>query len=179
MTPTTTRPPTGGSLLTLGLAPAMLLASVVLWAWSSAAGGLGPLDRAQFGWLVVVPLFLLAPAAAGLAARSVGRRTAGLTILGIGLAIGGLVIWSLAWQVTVLDCRPNPMPFIVAIRAVPVAVAAGIGFIVAGWSALAVQARFGPLAAIGTAAGLAIAGGALTLLAFWASFPALSCAAPQ
>ena len=70
-------------LLVVGLAG-------TLWFISDRLLYIGPLDRATFGWLVVVPIWAAAPAAAGYAWRrlAVGAQ-ARAAIIG-GLLVGGV-----------------------------------------------------------------------------------------
>ncbi len=45
-----------------------------LWWLSDRLDGIGPLDRATFGWFVVIPVWFAAPIAAGLLWRSLDRH---------------------------------------------------------------------------------------------------------
>ncbi len=47
----------------------------VLWWISDRLLYVGPLDRAAFGWVVVVPVWIAAPVAAGFVWRTLDRRT--------------------------------------------------------------------------------------------------------
>ena len=67
--------------------PLLVLGGAVTWWISDQLIVIGPFDRAQIGWAVVVPLLALGPAVTGLAARKpelsrqsrlVGMTTAGL-----------------------------------------------------------------------------------------------------
>jgi len=89
-----------GPLLVVGLAAALgLISDRLLY--------VGPLDRATFGWLVVIPVWALAPAAVGLAGRDLAdipRRPAALIDgLVVGAIVGGLLWWSAA----TVDCLPT------------------------------------------------------------------------
>jgi hypothetical protein len=74
---------------------AFLALALVLWMVSDRLLYIGPFDRAQFGWLVVVPLLAAAPAAAGLAWRGLSNRRlmiAAAAVTGlVGVAAGTLL----------------------------------------------------------------------------------------
>jgi hypothetical protein len=58
---------------------------------------IGPLDRAQFGWIVVVPIWLSAPAAAALVWSRLDPGRAPLAAVAIALVIGAVaavMFWS-------------------------------------------------------------------------------------
>jgi len=59
-----------------------------LWSISDRLLYSGPLDRAQFGWLVVVSIWALAPVGAAYAWRTLDRRESWIAALGIGLLLG-------------------------------------------------------------------------------------------
>jgi hypothetical protein len=74
---------------------AVLVLAFVLWMISDRLLYVGPFDRAQFGWLVVVPLLAAAPAIAGLAWQGMSNRRlliAGVAVTGlVGVAAGTLL----------------------------------------------------------------------------------------
>jgi len=99
------RPLTAGRARTLGVrvvvAAAAPLAMIALaWALSSISDRLlwiGPLDRAAFGWVVVAPVWLLAPSAAAIAMRSLGTRaSAGIAVAVVATA--AIPAAFLTWQ---------------------------------------------------------------------------------
>jgi hypothetical protein len=92
-----------GPLLVVGLAAA-------LWLMSDRLLYVGPLDRATFGWLVVIPVWALAPAAVGLAGHDltdIPRTTAALVD---GLVVGAIVGGLLWWSAVTVDCLPTHTP---------------------------------------------------------------------
>lgn len=86
--------------LRLGVAIALPLAVVALayglWRISDALLVVGPLDRAAFGWAVVIPVWCAAPVAAAFAWRSLSRgerRAAALAFALLVSAISGALLW--------------------------------------------------------------------------------------
>jgi hypothetical protein len=80
----------------------------VSWAISDRLLWIGPLDRAAFGWLVVIPLLVLTtPVAAdswdGLDRR--GRKAAGLAL---GASVAAVVATMLAGDRIAVDCQFGP-----------------------------------------------------------------------
>jgi hypothetical protein len=76
-----------------------------LLAISSALVHIGPLDRAQFGWLIAVPIITSVPLGAGLAWRSLATWGvaigAGLIAISVGAA-SGVFLWT---NVSHPDCQ--------------------------------------------------------------------------
>ena len=110
-----------GPLLVVGLAVALLQISGRLMY-------VGPLDRATFGWLVVFPVWALAPAAVGLAGselRDIPRTPAALID---GLVIGVIVGVPLWWSAVTVDCLPTHTPMELALPAVVLGVITGGAF---------------------------------------------------
>lgn len=72
------------------IAPAALIVLAYgLWVLSDRLLYIGPLDRAAFGWAVVIPVWLLAPFAGALAARPMPAQVADRAFIigGIALAV--------------------------------------------------------------------------------------------
>jgi hypothetical protein len=59
----------------------------LLWWISDRLGDVGPLDRAAFGWVVVIPVWIAAPVAAGFAWRTIDRRTTGAIAALVGTVV--------------------------------------------------------------------------------------------
>jgi hypothetical protein len=102
---TTQGRPTGGTdetnaaHLALGvLAPLATVALAYgLWFVSDRLLYIAPLDRAAFGWAVVVPVWALAPVAAAFAWRRLTPRGITMAAAALGLIVGGLaagLLWS-------------------------------------------------------------------------------------
>ncbi|HEY4227565.1 MAG TPA: hypothetical protein VGM49_04440 [Candidatus Limnocylindrales bacterium] len=69
---------------------------------------IGPLDRATFGWSVVVPTWAVAPLAAGFAWRHLTSRARAAAAFACALVIGGIAA-ALVWLGTVsADCATGP-----------------------------------------------------------------------
>lgn len=91
-------PPAGSDRVALGIALPLLFVSLAygLWWISDQLVVIGPLDRASFGWIVVVPLWLSAPVAAGFSWRSLSATQTRLAALLVGASISAgaaLVYW--------------------------------------------------------------------------------------
>jgi hypothetical protein len=68
-----------------------------LWFLSDRLLYIGPLDRAAFGWAVVVPVWAIAPVAAAFAWRGLTPRSTSLAAAAVGLIVSGVasaVLWS-------------------------------------------------------------------------------------
>ncbi len=87
-------------------APLLILATAyVLWWISDRLVYVGPLDRAAFGWSVVVPVWVAAPIVAGFAWRTApptASRVAAVLIGGIVTAVATVLIWR---AVAYHDCQ--------------------------------------------------------------------------
>ncbi len=70
----------------------------VLWWISDRLLYIGPLDRATFGWLIVVPIWSLTPMAAAYAWRPLNRRQSAVAagVIGLLLAASAAVLFWLA-----------------------------------------------------------------------------------
>ena len=154
-------------------APLLFVASITVWAVSDRLVYVGPFDRAQVGWAVAVPLFLLAPVAAGLAARSVGTRLAMAVAATIAAAIAALVILGLS-ATAQIGCEQVTRAEAAA-RALPVAMTAAGGFLAAVGTTIAARPR-GTAVAVTAGILAGIAGGVTTLLVFALAYPGVSCA---
>ena len=91
--------------LALAVPLGLLALGFGLLAFSSALVRIGPLDRAQFGWLVAVPIITSVPLGAALAWRSLASVGiaigAGLIATCVGLA-SGVFLWM---NISHLDCE--------------------------------------------------------------------------
>jgi hypothetical protein len=75
---------------------AVIVVAYGLWWASDQLVWIGPLDRATFGWLVVVPVWLAAPSAAALAWQSLGPRASAAVAVAVGLALAipaSVLLW--------------------------------------------------------------------------------------
>lgn len=153
---------TDGQAVRFGLGVAVPLAVVALayglWWISDRLLYIGPLDRAAFGWAVVLPVWVCAPIAAGLAWR---RLTARAT-MAAAIVLGG-VVSSLAavlfWQsVAHPDCQfPIRAPIDWVLPALFVGIMIGAGLARSGLLAVGLVRGAHPwrAAAVGAAAELA------------------------
>ena len=94
-----------GRLALAVVAPlAIAAAACILWWVSDRLVEIGPFDRATFGWIVVVPIWLSAPVVAGLVWRRLGRLDTRVVAVAVG-AIVSAVAATLFWRsVTSADC---------------------------------------------------------------------------
>lgn len=160
----------------LAIAPILIAASFAVLTVSSSLVVVGPFDRAQIGWGVGVPLFLLAPGAAALAARQAGVRLAGWSIGAIGAALGGITIVGLVATMSQIGCGPTSNALEILVHAIPVGIAAGFGFAGPAAAAWFVRER-GFLIALAVGGILAFGAIFATILVFaWSFVVGVSCA---
>jgi hypothetical protein len=96
--------------LAVGIAVPLLIISLSygLWWISDQLLYIGPLDRAAFGWAVVIPVWAGAPVAAAFAWRRLTRRDLWVAAVAFGLVVS-VVSSVLIWQsVAFPDCA-NPV----------------------------------------------------------------------
>jgi hypothetical protein len=168
---TTGRAPSAARLLA---GPALLALGLVLLGVSNELGGVGPLDRAAFGWLVPVPMLLLAPGVAASAAQRGDRTPARRAIDLMGLGLGAVTFVALATGTRQLGCDPHPSTLAVLTASLPVPLVLGAGWALAGRAALRFADR--PLAAVVVGALGAVGAAIAMLLTIGLLFPAAGCA---
>jgi hypothetical protein len=172
--------PTRRSRAAVVAGPLLVLAAIGIWYVSDRLVLIGPFDRAQVGWLVVVPLLALAPGIAGLAGRrdeleESSRLVANLTALGIGLG----AMTSVLATVTFVGCRPVGSPLDILPQALVIGVLAAAAFAAPYRVAAHLSSRVRPWQAVVPAAGLwLLMAGILLFVSSIVLFPALSCAKP-
>jgi hypothetical protein len=160
--------------------PLLVLAAIGVWYVSDRLIFVGPFDRAQIGWAVVVPLFALAPGIAGLAERrdeleESSRLAANLTVVGLGL---GATMAVLATE-TIASCRPVASPLDILLQALVTGLLAAAAFAVPYRVAAYLSTRVRPWQAVVPAAGLCLLIAGIMLFVFsMFLFPTLSCARP-
>ena len=154
--------------------PLVLLAGLALLKLSDVLVVIGPLDRAQFGWLVAFPMIVAAPGLVGVAAAWSGVRGARWTAVGMGATFGLLV--GIAWFASTkqVGCNQYPDSVQVLFASLPVPLVLGIGWTAAGWFAIRHADR--PWLALGAGIAGAILAGVAMIVTFALFFPALSCA---
>jgi hypothetical protein len=103
--------------------PLLLAGALVAFMVSNQLVTIGPFDRAQIGWFVVIPLYLASPGALSLAWRSPETRRWGVVLMAVlSTAIGVALAASIATTSPQIGCRPVAGPA----DALPVALAVGI-----------------------------------------------------
>jgi hypothetical protein len=170
------RPNERRDLRAVAIAPLLIAASFAVVTISSALVVVGPFDRAQIGWGVGVPLFLLAPGAAALAARRAGGQVAAWSIGAIGVVLGGLTIVAALVSMPRIGCAPATDVLETVVHAIPVAIAAGLTFAGPAAAAWFVRER-GSVIALAGGAVLAFGGLFATILVWaWSFVVGVSCA---
>lgn len=170
-----TRVALGSALALAGLAVAY-----PLWWISDRLLYIGPLDRAAFGWIVVMPVAWVAPALAGMvwARARQGQWVVGAVAIGVPLTV--LATLAIASSIDLVGCTPVSSWTQIIPRALAVGVVIGAGWggaaYVAAWAASASPGRWRYPAAL-------IAGGATSFVSLWivigvfaTVFPAALCA---
>jgi hypothetical protein len=138
----------------LAAGPALFVAAVVLGFASNASGGVAGLDRAAFGWIVVVPLLLAGPVVTGLTARWAGVSAVRLVIAAASVAVGIGLLAILVGTATQLGCTPITDPMRRVGPLLPTAIAAGAAYGLPASVALAFRSRLWVAVVAGGAASL-------------------------
>jgi hypothetical protein len=169
-------------LVAIAIPLAMLAMAYALWAISDRLLQIGPLDRAAFGWIVVVPIAALAPGLTGLAWAPLPasrQRIAAILVGGVVALVSGIL---LANAIDYMNCAPvtswtDDLP---ASLAVGLAFAAGpvLGALAAASIASRLQGLWRIPAALVASVAIGLVGLFAAILTFAAMFPAISCAAP-
>src|SRR5436190_8679571 len=91
------------------LAPVAVAAvSWVLWRISDTLLYVGLLDRAQFAWGVVIPIWLAVPVVAAFLWRRLTRPHAIEAAVALNVVIGAVAAWLLWRATTAIDCQFGP-----------------------------------------------------------------------
>lgn len=122
----------------------------LLWWISDRLLYVGPLDRAAFGWVVVIPTWIAAPVAAGFVWRTLDRRTTRVIAALVGTVIAAAAALLLWQAVAFPNCGTGtihtPQEMVLPSLLVGAVVGGGVA-----WSGL-VSARFArqgrPIAAV-------------------------------
>ena len=100
---------TRGVVLGIALPIGVLGFAYALWWISDRVVYVGPLDKAAFGWVVVVPIWLLAPVAAGWIWRDLARRASAVARLIVGFIVTTVVAVLFWVAATEPGCEFGPM----------------------------------------------------------------------
>lgn len=116
----------------LAVAPPLAVVALAfgLWLMSDRLLYIGPLDRATFGWAVVIPIWASAPLAAGLGWRRLSRRATRLAAATCAVIVGGVgaaVLWQ-ALAFPACEYGPVRQPGEWALSAIVLGAAIGGGF---------------------------------------------------
>lgn len=132
----------------------------LLWSISDRLLYVGPVDRAAFGWIVVVPLFALTPLSAVVVWRGLNGFERTIAAIVVGVTIGGgatTLFWlSVASQGCEFGAVRTPAEWLVP--SVVVGLVVGGGFAVTALGATSALRRFGwwPSTAAGAGAAMAL-----------------------
>lgn len=165
----------GSALALAGLSVAYLLLRL-----SDSLLYIGPLDRAAFGWIVVMPIAWVTPAAAGLVWSRMRPRhwLIGAVIIGVPLVV--LATFAIAIDVKQVGCTPVTSWTQVVPRALAVGAAFGAGWggaaYVAAWAASISGSRWRYLAALAASTATAFVSFWLVIGVMVSVFPAVLCA---
>ncbi|MGZ6213695.1 MAG: hypothetical protein ACXWMG_01935 [Candidatus Limnocylindria bacterium] len=128
----------------MGVPLALVGLAYALWWVSDRLVQIGPVDRAAFGWAVVIPVWLAAPAAAAFAWRRLSSEDAVVASVAVAVLIGGaaaIVFWL---SVSNPECEfgaiRTPMEWVLPSLVLGAVIGGGVAF-----SAL-VASRFGQAA---------------------------------
>ena len=125
-----------------------------LWWASDRLGSIGPLDKATFGWLFVVPIWAAAPAITGFAWQDLAASARGRAAMASGVALGAVTALLLWLDVVNADCQlgldRTPLEFALPALVCGVATGALFAFGLASASAQAAAGR--PVRAVGVGA---------------------------
>ncbi len=155
------------------IAPLLVVGGIALLKVSDALLYIGPFDRASFGWAVPIPMILVAPAVAGLAARWSGERPARNALAALAIGVGLYLVISITVTVNQIGCNPVSDRASVLAYVAPIGLVAGLGFFLSGWVALRRRER--PVTAFFVGTTVAIAAGVATLMTFAAEFQGVTC----
>jgi hypothetical protein len=167
-------------LIGIAIPLGLLAVAYALWAISDRLLYVGPLDRAAFGWIVVMPISWVAPGVTGLvwSRLSVESRVSAALVVGGTVAIASGVLLALAGHQ--IGCAPviswtDNLP-----RSLVVGVVIGLGPAVAALVAASVSSGSSGLrrivATIATGAIIGFVGLFAALMTFALLFPGVSCA---
>lgn len=157
----------------------VVVAAYALWWVSDRLRYVGQLDRAAFGWLVVIPLWLAAPVVAGFAWRRLDARGAIAAAIGLGTVVG-LAAAVLSWQAVVQGqaaCTTAPVRVPADWIGPSIVVGAVLGGSLLASSLVAATPMRDGRWLVGTVAGLGL--GVLLLFASIASIGVLFLAQPM
>lgn len=174
------QPTIGAGALAVAVPLAVAGVAYGLWFLSDRLLYIGPLDRATFGWLVVVPVWAAAPAAAGLVWPRLSSAAQWIVAAMCGLVVGAAVTVLLWLDVTAPDCQFGPVrgPVDWSVPAIAVGLLIGGGFAIAGVVATRLVAAGRPWLALFGGATIQLGAAALAILSFWSQMISGVCQRP-
>lgn len=156
--------PRPASAVRLAIAALTPLAGValayVLWWISDRLLYIGPLDRAKFGWLIVVPVWSLTPVAAAYAWRPLNRSQSAVAAGVIGLlltAAAAVLFWlATAFPNCEFGAVRSPAEWIIPSLIVGLVIGAGFAAACLGAAAVARRARWWAALLVGAGSAFAL-----------------------
>jgi len=141
-----------------------------LWSISDRLGSIGPLDKAKFGWLVVIPIWVLTPVVAGYAWRRLSHAELRLSATLVGVLVAAFataLMWAaVAHPACEFGAVQTPAELLVSSLVVGFVIGGGLAG--SALAALAMLRRARPWAALAVGAG---SGFLLVFLAILAATP--------
>ena len=170
----------GTGVLAVAIPLAVAGAAYLLWFLSDRMVQIGPLDRAAFGWLVVMPVWAAAPVAAGLAWRGLSSATRWIASTICGLVIGAAITVLFWLDVSAPDCQFGPVraPVDWSVPAIAVGLLIGGGFAIAGVVATRFLAAGRPWLALFVGATIQLGAAALAIFFFFTQMITGLCQRP-
>jgi hypothetical protein len=134
-------PPADGRLgrLAIGILAPLAVAAIAyaLWWISDRLLVIGPLDRAAFGWVVVIPVWLSTPVVAAVAWGPLGRldtRIAGVVVGGSISAIAAATFWQ-SVSTSACEYGPRQTPAELLVPSIILGLIIGGGIVASAWQA--------------------------------------------
>jgi hypothetical protein len=150
----------GRVVAAIGVPLAGVALAYALWFISDRLLYIGPLDRAAFGWLVVIPVWCLTPVLAAVVWHPLGPRltAAVATVFGLTLSVTAAVLFWLS--VASSDCEfgalRSPDEWVWPSLVIGLVIGGGLAAACLGTTAVAQQRRWGTVLLVGAGSALAL-----------------------
>lgn len=140
-----------------------------LWWVSDRLVYIGPLDRAAFGWIVIMPIWFISPAVAALLWRRLTERDTRIAVFATAAVISACAAWLLWVALDPWACETSPRTSAAELigPSIFMGTLIGAGWAACGWLASGTAAAGRPKVAAAEAVALAIGHLFLVLGAFY------------